>query len=145
MEILLRNISPNDAEPVAVLSAQLGYDLSIKETTNNIMAILESPDNCAFTAVSEGKTIGWIHAFKTVRIESPSFIEIGGMVVDEAYRGKGVGKALVNKVKEWCVKQNNSNLRVRCNTKRFETHKFYTRIGFRELKEQKVFGMDKIN
>ncbi len=47
-------------------------------------------DNCAFVAIIEGKIIGWIHAFKALRIETKPFIEIGGLVVDEIYREKKV-------------------------------------------------------
>jgi GNAT superfamily N-acetyltransferase len=92
--------------------------------------------------LSEEKIIGWIHAFKTTRIETKTFIEIGGLVVDKKYRGKGVGKSLVNKIRGWCAKQKITSLRVRCNTKRLEAHQFYLCLGFRESKEQKVFQQD---
>ena len=142
MEILTRKISIEDAESIAILSAQLGYNISLQETISNMNQVMGSTDNCAFVAIMEGKIIGWIHAFKSIRIETKPFIEIGGLVVDENYREKGVGKALVNIVKDWCSSQNNNSLRVRCNTKRLETHKFYSKLGFRETKEQKIFQVE---
>jgi GNAT superfamily N-acetyltransferase len=142
MNIAIRKISVEDAPEVASLSQQLGYNLSPSETRKQILEIRNSHDNCAFVAVIDETVIGWVHAFKTIRIETTSFVEIGGLVVDENYRGKGVGKTLVNMVREWCVEQKITSLRVRCNIKRPEAHKFYLTIGFKESKEQKVFQQD---
>jgi GNAT superfamily N-acetyltransferase len=142
MEILIRKISIEDAESIAILSAQLGYDIGLFETITNMKQVMGSLDNCAFVAITEGRIIGWIHAFKSIRLETKPFIEIGGLVVDENYRGKGAGKILVDTVKEWSKNQKNRSLRVRCNTKRLETHKFYSKLGFRETKEQKIFQME---
>jgi GNAT superfamily N-acetyltransferase len=64
------------------------------------------------------------------------------LVVDGNYRGKGVGRALINKVKEWSANKGIVKLRVRCNVKRTETHKFYKNLGFKETKEQKIFELD---
>ncbi len=142
MQIAIREIALQDAEEVSSLSQQLGYQLSPSETAGQIKEVIVSSDNCAFVALSNGKIIGWIHGFKTVRIETKSFVEIGGLVVDENYRGKGVGKKLIDRIKQWCVEQEVCSLRVRCNTKRKEAHQFYLTLGFSEMKEQKIFGME---
>ena len=142
MKIVIREIALQDAEGVSGLSKQLGYDLSAPQTASQIQEILSSTDNCAFVGLDNGKIIGWVHAFKTIRIETKTFVEIGGLVIDENYRGKGVGKKLVSRIKQWCVEQEVRSLRVRCNTKRAEAHKFYLTLGFSEMKEQKVFGME---
>ncbi|HTA28126.1 MAG TPA: GNAT family N-acetyltransferase [Bacteroidia bacterium] len=142
MEIFIRRISIEDAASINMLSTQLGYPISLQETISNMNQVMGSTDNCAFVAIMEGKIIGWIHAFKSIRIETKPFIEIGGLVVDENYREKGIGKALVYTVIEWSKSQKNTSLRVRCNTKRLETHKFYSKLGFRETKEQKIFQVE---
>jgi GNAT superfamily N-acetyltransferase len=139
METLIRPVHLNDTAAINSLSAQLGYSASVNETEEMIREVLSANDNCAFAAVENGKIIGWIHAFKTVRMETKPFIEIGGLVVDEQYRGKGTGKKLVQHVREWCHEKNIIDLRVRCNTKRKEAHQFYLALGFTESKEQKIF------
>lgn len=139
MDIKNREVRKEDAETVSRLSHQLGYYFSPPETSDQIEEIITSEDNCAFVAVCNYKVIGWIHAFKTIRLETKTFIEIGGLVVDEDNRGKGVGKMLVNKVKEWCIAQGINSLKVRSNIKRTEAHKFYLKLGFSESKKQKVF------
>jgi ribosomal protein S18 acetylase RimI-like enzyme len=123
----------------------LGYPLSVDETKEQIKSVLSDENHCAFIAIENKKIVAWIHAFISVTIESKPFVEIGGLVVDENYRGKGIGNKLVDKIKEWAMNKNILSLRVRSNTKRIETHKFYTGIGFIEIKEQKVFSMELSN
>lgn len=135
----LREISVNDAAQITSLSAQLGYAISIEDTASQIALVISHPDHCAIVIVENEKIIGWIHAFKTFRLESKPFVEIGGLVVDENYRGKGVGKKLINYIKKWCRENHFSLLRVRTNIKRKDAHIFYNKIGFRESKEQKIF------
>ena len=141
MDIRVRKIRKKDAEAISLLSDQLGYVLSFVETVLQIKKLVDSGDNCVLVALHDEKIVGWIYAFKALRLETKTFIEIGGLVIDENYRGKGIGKILVSKIKEWCIEQKISSLRVRCNTKRKEAHQFYFKNGFSETKEQKVFEL----
>lgn len=139
--IHIRRIEEEDAVAIKSLSAQLGYRLSFEETIENIRDVLSSKDQTAFVAYKEDSIIGWIHIFRTVRLESKSFIEIGGLIIDENYRKQGVGKLLVNSALELAKEKHISKIRVRCNKKRFEAHKFYRALGFAEFKDQKVFEL----
>lgn len=131
-----------DAATVNLLSSQLGYDLSIGETTKQMATILSRPKHVAFVSTDVNKEIiGWIHAFHSLYIESLPFVEIGGLVVDEKHRGKGIGKALISEIKDWCVEQNILTIRLRTQVKRLDAHKFYTALNFTEVKEQKVFQL----
>lgn len=137
----IREISLEDAKVIHELIVQLDYDLPFLETTANINAVIQHPDNCAFVALYEDTVVGWIHAFRALRIESKQFIEIGGLVVEKEFRGKGVGKLLVNRVKEWCCELNIPTLRLRSNVIRHGAHQFYHQLGFKESKQQKVFDI----
>jgi len=64
--------------------------------------------------------------------------------VDEiygAFEGKGVGKQLIAVAKKWCEEHSCQTLRVRSNVVRQDAHRFYLSAGFKEMKEQKVFGL----
>jgi len=128
-----------DADAIAMLSGQLGYSISAEETAKSITAISNSNNDVVYIAVDGSKVIGWIHLFYTLRLESAAYCEIGGLVVDEAYRGKGVGRMLIEHAKPWCKTKNCNKLRVRSNTKRNAAHAFYERADFKEIKLQKVF------
>jgi len=95
----------------------------------------------AFVAIFENKIIGWIGVAEALQIESAPFCEIRGLIVDERYRGRGIGKLLIEKVKQWSKETGNKALRLRCNMTRKEAHLFYQHLGFKEIKEQKVFEM----
>ncbi|MBB6238578.1 GNAT superfamily N-acetyltransferase [Pedobacter sp. AK013] len=140
--IQIREISEKDAASVAILSTQLGYESDIEQTSARIKHINNSNENCAFVAVAENKVVGWIHGFYTLRIEADHFVEIGGLIIDAHYRGQQIGKQLIERVKLWAKKHEVKKLKVRCNTKRTESHGFYEQIGFKENKRQIAFEME---
>jgi GNAT superfamily N-acetyltransferase len=56
---------------------------------------------------------------------SDEYAEIGELVVDTEYRGKGVGKKLMQKVEEWAKDKGFSEVRHRSGGHRKEAHQFY--------------------
>ena len=142
MEIFIRSITEQDAEAVNALSTQLGYKMPIEQTLANIRSVLGTKGHNAFVATHENKIIGWIGVAEALQIESAPFCEIRGLIVDEKHRGQGIGKLLIDKVKQWSKATGNKTLRLRTNMVRKEAHLFYQRVGFKAIKEQKVFEMN---
>ena len=142
MEIFIRKIEERDAPAVVALCKQLGYDLSVQQSLDNIRAVLASKGHDAFVATDAEKVVGWIGLAQAIQIESPMCCEIRGLVVDDQYRNRGIGKLLVEKAKQWCRENGNKKLRLRCNMKRTEAHLFYQHLKFKEVKEQKVFEIE---
>jgi N-acetylglutamate synthase-like GNAT family acetyltransferase len=142
MEILIRQITEDDVSSVTSLCEQLGYMQTTMQTLKNIKEVLASENHKAFIAEYNGHVIGWIGLSKILQIESGSCCEIRGLVVDEKSRNKGIGKMLIEKAKQWAREKGNNSLRLRCNLKRREAHLFYQHIGFKEIKEQKVFEIE---
>lgn len=139
MAIQIRTIREDDLAAVNKLSEQLGYPQSEAATASYISAVLNSSDDYACVALEADRIVGWVHGFKTRRIETGTFIEIGGLVVDNECRGKGIGKLLVAAVRNWCQEQGINTLKVRSNVIRQDAHRFYIHQDFTETKEQKVF------
>ncbi len=139
MEIYIRSANIEDSRYITELSDQLGYKAENLQTENRLHEILQLNDHCVFVAEADKKIVGWIHGFYSLRIESDAFFEIAGLVVDGNFRKKGVGKLLVEKIENWAQSINCNQLRVRCNVLRKESHVFYNKIGFSEIKQQKVF------
>src|SRR5215469_6561700 len=109
MEISLREMDAYDAKEVAQLSKQLGYEISAEQTKHNIAAMLENRHGQAYVATLENKVVGWIVVVHMVLIESPSFCEIRGLVVDERHRKHNIGRMLIKKAKQWCKEKNCGN------------------------------------
>ncbi len=112
------------------MSEQLGYPQSEAATAIHMSEVLGSSDDYACVALDTERIVGWVHAFKTRRIETGTFIEIGGLVVDDQCRGKGIGKMLVAAVRDWCRIQGIRTLKVRSNVVRMEAHRFLRQPGF---------------
>lgn len=142
MQPVIRKLKLEDAGDVNRLSQQLGYSLQVEDTTRQIEIILAKTDHIAFVAINNDEVVGWVHAFQASYLESLPFVEIGGLVVDKNYRGKGIGKILLNEVKQWCMKQRVYRLRVRTQTTRHDAQRFYVSFGFKDIKEQKVYQIE---
>ena len=136
---LVRKATPEDAIAINRVSAHLGYsavpDSVVEETLRSMTA---SQTDRVYVAEDAGRVVGWIHSFSAQRLASPPFEEIGGLVVDPAFRGRGVGRSLVDHVQANCA----GTVRVRCNETRTETHRFYASLGFDARKTQRIFERD---
>ena len=142
MEILLREVHHDDAEQVLLLCKQLGYEISANALKRNIEILNNENDNGVFVAEYERTVIGWIGVAYVLTIQSLPFCEVRGLVVDEKFRNKNIGKLLVEKAAAWCKEKACNTLRVRCNVKRERIHSFYGHLGFTEKKEQKIFEIN---
>src|SRR5215471_12325344 len=139
MDLYARQMSSQDAASVAALSRQLGYPLSADQILANINAVRRSTDHDAFVAIYDSHVVGWIGVAQAIMIESLPFCEINGLVIDENHRGKGIGKLLLEKAKQWAKQNGNETLRLRCNVNRIEAHQFYLHLGFKPIKQQTAF------
>jgi N-acetylglutamate synthase-like GNAT family acetyltransferase len=139
MIITIRQAIKEDAPAITDLTCQLGYPITEAATLNNLSSILQNRRETVLVAVHENKVIGWTGVSMRVYLVSGSHCEINGLVVDAMYHRKGIGKKLIAEAKLWSKEQGNHSLRVCCNRVRKEAHKFYVQLGFKEVKEQKIF------
>ena len=130
MKIYIRKAEIKDSNSISKLCLQFGYKTDIHQLKSRLTKILPNKENCVFIAETDHKVVGWIHAFLSFRVESSPFVEISGFVVDEKYRNMGIGKKLLSAVYNWTKSVDQKKVRVRCNTKRLETHKFYLSNNF---------------
>ena len=128
-----------DAEQLAALCDQLGYPSSPEEVRQRLQR-LRSPDHAVYVAEDEnGTAIGWIHIFLRPLLEEDLAAEIGGLVVDEAHRGRGIGHQLLERAERWARRHGSRAIVVRSNVIRRDAHRFYEDCSYREVKTQRVF------
>jgi GNAT superfamily N-acetyltransferase len=133
----VREATESDAVALAALSTQLGYPTKPTEAAERLGAL--GPASAVLVAEDNGAVLGWIHVCGVQFFQSPPFAEVGGLVVDEASRGRGVGKLLLEAGARWAAERGYRKLRVRSNVVREDAHRFYEREGFRRTKTQAVF------
>ncbi len=143
MKIQIRPMAVADAAAVTVLYTQLGYPASTAEMERRIQRLVGSDNHIALVAEdASGRVIGCIQVQGQHLLEYRPFAEIAGVVVDEACRGQGVGKALLAGAEDWAREQGYPRLLVHTNTIRTRAHRFYEREGYRVEKSQYVFSKE---
>jgi GNAT superfamily N-acetyltransferase len=134
----IREADLNDAAALAALSIQLGYPSTPGEMVERLTVLGSRPGNGVLVAEDEKGVVGWLHVSGMFFLESPPFAEVLGLIVDEAHRGKGVGRLLLDGAARWAAEHGFGKLRVRSNVIREDAHRFYEREGFRRVKTQVV-------
>jgi len=138
--VYMRGAKGDDASTIAELSGQLGYTTSTAQVEARLMAIADSPRHRVIVACRDDESVvGWIHVLISLRVSSRPFGELGGFVVDEQFRGRGIGRLLLGAAEEWVKDEGVDLLRVRSRSNRTDSHAFFQRAGFGLTKNQKVF------
>ncbi len=138
-EISIRLAGLADAQAFANLATQLGYASTAAEVRKRLEAVLNDPHHLVLAAVSAGLVMGWAHAYMCCLVERDTFAELGGLVVDESARGRGVGGKLLAAVEEWARQNGCGVVSVRSNIIRHQAHKFYAAHGYQQIKTQHSF------
>ncbi|WP_199118795.1 GNAT family N-acetyltransferase [Pedobacter sp. ASV28] len=138
----LDQLKGDDLNQILNLSGQLGYENNVDTLSSRLSEIIKQDDHAIFVARVDQKIVGWLHCLVGLRVESPLFVEVAGLVVDEQARGLHIGRNLIETSKQWSANLNISKMLIRCNVLRTETHKFYHHLGFQCNKEQKIFELD---
>jgi GNAT superfamily N-acetyltransferase len=139
-KIQVRRATLGDAERLAELSAQLGYPSTPGEVKSRFQQIRGDDDHSVCVAeLEDGRVVGWIHVCVSYLIESNPRAEIGGLVVDEARRGSGVGKLLMQHAEDWARSKRLDAVYLRSNVIRKDAHRFYERLGYKNTKTQHAF------
>lgn len=141
MALKIRLALKTDAPRIAGLSRELGYEISEEKTLENIKIIEKSEFEIVFVAVLNDELVGWIQMSCITRLESGTFCEITGLVIDKKQRGNGIGRQLVDTAIDWSRNHNSTTVRVRSNIVRNDAHRFYEQLGFVMLKQQKIFEL----
>jgi GNAT superfamily N-acetyltransferase len=135
----------DDADALAQLATQLGYPSSREQVERRLGALLGEPGHVVLLAEAEPagarvpQIAGWIHAYVKGTIESDPAVELGGLVVDEAWRGRGVGRLLMGYAERWARRIGCAAVTARSNVMRESAHAFYRKLGYNVVKSQHVF------
>jgi GNAT superfamily N-acetyltransferase len=138
--IEIRPMRPVDAEAVAQLTNQLGYERTRQQIADWIAWLHEnSAEQAAFVACLKNEVVGWIEVSIERRLQSDPFGMIGGLVVSESVRGHSIGRQLCQRAEQWTWDQGLDTLRVTSRSTRAGAHRFYLRDGYHEVKTSLVF------
>jgi GNAT superfamily N-acetyltransferase len=126
-----------DADALASLSGELGYPSSSAQIASRLAALPD--DHRVWVARADGRVVGWIHAYVARHVVLDPYVEIGGLVVGEGERGRGIGPRLIDEACAWARSLGCDRVGVHSNVLRADAHRFYEREGFVLEKRQGVF------
>lgn len=133
-------MQPADVDAVAQLTTQLGYNRTPQHIADWIVQLrTSSTEQAAFVACLNGEVVGWIEVSIERRLQSDPFGMIGGLVVSDRVRSRGIGRILCRCAEQWTWDQGLDTLRVTSRSTRSGAHRFYLRDGYREVKTSLVF------
>jgi GNAT superfamily N-acetyltransferase len=138
--INIRRARQPDAGQVALLCEQLGYPASVDDISQRLRTMSENTDHAIYVAeVSEGKVVGWVHVYSRRLLVYVPHAAIGGLIVDEAFRGAGIGRLLMQKAEGWARGQGLQVVQVRSGADRQGAHRFYRNVGYGYVKTSSTF------
>jgi len=117
----------------------LGYEYPPEKTKRRLAYIISKPYTKFLVAEIDGNVVGYIHAADYDCSYSDSLKNILALVVDEDYRGKGVGRALVQAIEKWALSSGAAGVRLVTSMFREGAHRFYDSCGYVVRKEQKNY------
>ena len=138
--VTVRNAVVSDAHRVAELCGVLGYPVTADLMAERLARVVDASEDIVLVAVlPSGKVVGWLHASERQLLEMGRYAEIMGLVVDASHRGLGVGRELIARAEAWTAARGLSDLHVRSNIARIESHPFYQRLGYVKVKTQHAY------
>ena len=135
----IRPVEPRDAAEVARLATQLGYPSTADQVARRLAVLATKSESAVFVAEGEGRLDGWINVQGRHQVESDPDAIIEGLVVDEAARRRGVGRALLGTAETWAKERRYGTVRIRSNTIRVDARRFYESLGYEVFKTQNAF------
>jgi PhnO protein len=131
-----------DAESVCQLIDELGYRRTAREVDSWIEGLDAADRQTALVACIDGVVAGWIEVSIELRLQSPPFALIGGLVVADGMRNRGIGRFLCQAAEEWARGRGMNKVRVTSRSTRADAHRFYLRDGYEAVKTSMVFDKD---
>ncbi|MEJ8674469.1 GNAT family N-acetyltransferase [Chromobacterium amazonense] len=141
-QILIRPMTEADIQAVARLCGDLDYPTTPEQLARRYAAVRAFPDNEIWVAERHGEVVGWLHGHGGHLLEAESYVEIGGIVVDPACRGLGIGRRLLAACEQWALSLGYPRIRLRSGVQRVEAHAFYRHIGYQQKNTGLTFALD---
>ena len=117
---------------MARLLGQLGYPAEPEAVASRLERLAIVGDRVVVAEV-DGEVVGLAHlqVTPTIEYDRPA-AKIGALVVDEARRGEGVGRALVETMDAEARARGCVVLFLTTSARRTDAHEFYRRVGLEE-------------
>jgi GNAT superfamily N-acetyltransferase len=130
--VTIRDACPADSEAIAGLLGELGYPTTMEAVTSRLERLGIVGDRIVIADGGE-EVVGLAHLQVTPTIEHDRpAAKIGALIVSEAHRGEGIGRALVEALDAEARARGCALLFLTTSARRTDAHEFYKRVGLEE-------------
>jgi GNAT superfamily N-acetyltransferase len=138
--IKIRAARAEDAVGLARLADELDHPTTPAEVSARFSDASQQSNSALVVAeLPSGELAGFMELVVECLIDAEARVDVAGLVVSEACRGNGIGRALMAHAEKWAVERGCRIVHLRSNLKRAGAHAFYERLGYEHFKTQKAF------
>jgi GNAT superfamily N-acetyltransferase len=129
--LVIREAGADDSSAIARLLTELGYPSSAADVERRLGRL--GPDDRVFLAELDDQVAGLaaIHVSPALELDGDA-AKVSALVVDERYRRRGLGEALMARIEEEARRRGCAVLFLTTAERREDAHAFYRRIGLEE-------------
>lgn len=136
----IRPARKEDAAALARLAEELGHPTTLEQVAARFDDVSQQNNYALIVAeLASGELAGFMELVVERLIDAEPRVDVAGLVVSEACRGNGIGRALMAHAEKWTAEHGCQIVHLRSNVKRAGAHAFYERIGYEHFKTQKAF------
>jgi ribosomal protein S18 acetylase RimI-like enzyme len=126
----IRQLDARDVATGSALLGQLGYSVDRAELARRFARVSSAQDHHAVVAEMDGRVVGLLHVYERPALEKPGEAVVQALVVDEASRGKGIGRALMREAERWAQARGLASITLHTRVDRGDARAFYASLGY---------------
>ncbi|WP_201775765.1 GNAT family N-acetyltransferase [Chromobacterium subtsugae] len=122
-----------DADELARLYRQLVDDPAIQVLPERLQALADGERAQVLVCEGEGRLAAsaWLGFCEDVMYGGQPFAVLENIVVDRDWRGRGLGRALLDEARRRCLARGCSKIMLLSSAQRADAHRFFLQAGFR--------------
>src|SRR5205823_7860769 len=125
---VVREARAADTAAIAILLNELGYPVTDEVLSVRLQKMPSA--HCTFIAELEGAVAGFVGCSALDIYESDTPVcWVMALSVSERFRRRGIGRALLSRVEQWCADAGLWDIRVHSVDKRRDDHTFHVACG----------------
>ena len=129
--LTIRDAVDADADPLAKLLTQLGYETAPAAIPSRLAALQKDGGIALVAVTAEGRVVGAVSGTKHATLHADhQTAYITALVTDESHRRHGIGWQLVAALEQWAADNGCHRLSVTSAERRADAHAFYPSCGF---------------
>lgn len=133
MPIEIRKAVQTDIDDLVKLlkllfSIEADFDFDAGKQKRGLATLLQTPGACVWVAMYEGHVVGMCTVQTLVSTAEGGCVGlVEDVVVEDAFRGRGVGKLLLSHMEAWCQQQGMTRLQLLVDKNNHPALEFYKR------------------